>query len=1025
MVQLNKNNITNQYLYGQLTTPTNLADESLIRSKDVTTEVEVDVIEFMVTGAGRFAVGSQFTLVQRFFAPFLTSPTVPPGRYTKAELGVITGLDTFSWSMQQYNWDDDIDDYFDRVWVYNSMEFSISDDAVFIVEADGSKRIENFAVFPRLNVQENFDLESDDGLTGIANSVVKPYIDPWGIGRKVNINFSDADLIPRTTYTSQDFADDLNRDWFVSTPEAIARIALGQDDFVDGLFDDGVTKFLDGNKPIIYGSPDADSLIASDIDFISAPPPFGLNEAPLLAPFRSNGLVLIAGNGDDTVKGLDRDDLILGGEGNDNLDGGLGDDIFVGGAGNDTIEGGSFLFGLFQGKDTAVYRGALSEYDIEFLPDDSIRLSDKVAGRDDSDTLLGVDIAKFSDISVNLAPGQDIAFVIDTTGSMFDDIDAVKASASNIIDAIFNSEGGFLNSRIAVVGYNDPATNTFLSFTDQLKIDDRKTAAINAINSISVGGGGDFPEAVNAGLIRALSGGAGEWREEAASRRIILFGDAPPKDTDLRAQVLELASNVGISFSSSSLMSMSITGDIETSSVANGLAVTRFAVTAMDTDGAPVTIPVEIFTVLIGNDPTTTADFESLAAATGGKTFNAANASEVVDVLIAAIKTPINETPIAQDDTATTQQDTAVNVPVLINDSDSDGDALAIKSFTQGSNGIVTLNDNGTSADTTDDFLVYTPATQSDPSIGFIDSFTYTLSDRTGATSTAEVSVAVGKIENGGNGNDTLIGTPGNDQLLGGNGNDILEGGLGDDSLDAGLDDDTLTDLEGNNTFYTGEGNNVVTAGSGNDVIYAGSGNDIINAGNGKNQIYAAEGNNLIGTGSGDDVIYAGSGSDWIFTGAGDDVIYAAEGNNLIAAGTGDNLVYSGSDRDLFVLVSGAGSTTIDQFQSYDQLGLLGGLSFDQLSITTNQQGDEFSTRISIAATGDLLASLKWVETSSITPNSFVDLESLGISLLNGDASRSNLAGLMTSGAETGLSVASVLDLQQQAIASGSPLNLA
>jgi hypothetical protein len=89
----------------------------LIRSKDATTKVEVDVVEFMATGAGRFAVGSQFTLVQRFFAPFLTSPPVPPGRYTKAELGVIAGLDIFSWTMQQYNWEDDIDDYFDRVWV--------------------------------------------------------------------------------------------------------------------------------------------------------------------------------------------------------------------------------------------------------------------------------------------------------------------------------------------------------------------------------------------------------------------------------------------------------------------------------------------------------------------------------------------------------------------------------------------------------------------------------------------------------------------------------------------------------------------------------------------------------------------------------------------------------------------------------------------------------------------------------------------------------------------------------------------
>lgn len=230
MVQLNRNNLTNQYLYGQLTTPTNLADDSLIRPKDATTTFEVDVVEFMATGAGRFAIGSQFTLVQRFFAPFLTSPEVPPGRYTKAELGVIAGLGRFSHRMQQYNWEDDIDDYLDRVWAYNSIEFSISDDAVFIVEADGSQRIENFAVFPREDVPENFDLESDDGFTGIANIVAEPYVDPWGLGRKVNIKFINSDLVPRTTYTSQDFADDLIRavGWEVFTvPNAVAKIAAG------------------------------------------------------------------------------------------------------------------------------------------------------------------------------------------------------------------------------------------------------------------------------------------------------------------------------------------------------------------------------------------------------------------------------------------------------------------------------------------------------------------------------------------------------------------------------------------------------------------------------------------------------------------------------------------------------------------------------------------------------------------------------------------------------------------------------
>lgn len=484
------------------------------------------------------------------------------------------------------------------------------------------------------------------------------------------------------------------------------------------------------------------------------------------------------------------------------------------------------------------------------------------------------------------------------------------ASASNIIDAIFDSERGFLNSRIAVVGYNDPATNTFLSFTDQPKIDTRKTAALNAINSIWVGGGGDIPEAVNAGLIRALSGGAGEWREEAAARRIILFGDAPPNDTYLRAQVLALASNVGVSFSSSNLTSMSIASDIETSNVTSGLAVTRFALEATDANSAPVTIAVEIFTVLIGNDPTTSADFESLAAATGGKTFNAANASEVVNALIAAIQTPIeqtpieqtpiNKTPIAQDDTATTQQNTAVNVPVLINDSDPDGDALAIKSFTQGSNGMVTLNDNGTKGDTSDDFLVYTPATQSNPSIGFIDSFKYTLSDNNGATTTATVTVAVGKIENGGNGNDSLNGTPGNDRLLGGNSTDTLTALAGDDYLDGG---------------------------NGNDMLDGGTGND---------------------------------------------TLLGMNGNDTLMGGAGNDILTGGRGADYFVLAFGADTDTVTDYKdNEDKLGLSRGLAFNQLRITQGTGANAENTLIQLNSSNELLTILTGVQANVITSRDF------------------------------------------------------
>lgn len=72
--------------------------------------------------------------------------------------------------------------------------------------------------------------------------------------------------------------------------------------------------------------------------------------------------------------------------------------------------------------------------------------------------------------------------------------------------------------------------------------------------------------------------------------------------------------------------------------------------------------------LLIGYDFTTRADFERLATATGGQAFAAANASEVVDALIKAIETPtvVNNTPLAVEDTFSTDEDISLNLERLI-----------------------------------------------------------------------------------------------------------------------------------------------------------------------------------------------------------------------------------------------------------------------------------------------------------------------------------------------------------------------
>ncbi len=94
-----------------------------------------------------------------------------------------------------------------------------------------------------------------------------------------------------------------------------------------------------------------------------------------------------------------------------------------------------------------------------------------------------------------------------------------------------------------------------------------------------------------------------------------------------------------------------------------------------------------------------------------------------------------NLDPIAVDDSATTDEDTAVTLDVLANDSDPDGDPLTVTAVTQPANGLVVINP--------DSSLTYTPDANynSNDSAGLPDSFSYTLDDGRGGTATANVFV--------------------------------------------------------------------------------------------------------------------------------------------------------------------------------------------------------------------------------------------------------------------------------------------
>lgn len=101
----------------------------------------------------------------------------------------------------------------------------------------------------------------------------------------------------------------------------------------------------------------------------------------------------------------------------------------------------------------------------------------------------------------------------------------------------------------------------------------------------------------------------------------------------------------------------------------------------------------------------------------------------------------INDAPVASDDSATTNEDTAVVINVLANDTDIDNDALSVSSVSA-TNGSAVVNGGGN--------VVFTPAADYNGSA----TVTYTVTDGNGGSDNASVSVSIAAV------NDNPIANP-------------------------------------------------------------------------------------------------------------------------------------------------------------------------------------------------------------------------------------------------------------------------
>ncbi len=119
-------------------------------------------------------------------------------------------------------------------------------------------------------------------------------------------------------------------------------------------------------------------------------------------------------------------------------------------------------------------------------------------------------------------PKLDVLFLIDTTGSMGDEIDRLKANMTAVAEQVAKLGGG-VDARFAMTVYRDRGdlfvTRTF-DFTGDA------ATFTKALADVQADGGGDTPEDLNAGFHDALT--KPSWRGEDTVKLVFLIADASP-----------------------------------------------------------------------------------------------------------------------------------------------------------------------------------------------------------------------------------------------------------------------------------------------------------------------------------------------------------------------------------------------------------------------------------------------------------------------------------------------------------------
>ncbi|MCW1949743.1 MAG: tandem-95 repeat protein, partial [Octadecabacter sp.] len=415
---------------------------------------------------------------------------------------------------------------------------------------------------------------------------------------------------------------------------------------------------------------------------------------------------IFGGAGDDAAFGGADMDTIYGGAGNDNLHGGDGADRIEGGAGNDLIEGGAGDDGfndkgLFGGAgDDEIYGGegrdvivgdSGNDQGFGGAGDDEIWMgtgNDTAEGGDGNDWIHGQD----GNDMLSGGAGNDMLFGEDGDDTLNGGDGADLLEGGEGSDLILGGAGD------TVDGGATGSDHDVLDLTGQ-----GPYFLDHVVSDTTTGGNGN---GINGTVVFVDAHGNPTGETLAFPDIEAIIGDEINRGPDAQDDTATVDEDGSVD--------INVLGN-DTDPNGDNLSVTN----ATSPDG----------TVTINPDGTIT--FEPNDNFNGETTItytvddgNGGTDTATVNVTV----NPVNDDPVANDDTAETDEDTPVTIDVLGNDTDVDGDDLTVTNATS-PDGEVTINPDGT--------LTFTP----DENFNGTTTITYTVDDGNGGTDTATVDV--------------------------------------------------------------------------------------------------------------------------------------------------------------------------------------------------------------------------------------------------------------------------------------------